>query len=188
MISKKGGGGTGRKIPKKHAFYQSAQISLCINLEPWNFLCSLLLTLSSGKKSQIWISRSYDLQYLGVKIEVRKFETLTFPDRFSCLMAQNDPNRMYMSNSWLDFRIWGHPWCGGRSRGRNCNFSNFVVYDITLWPDLFVLNLKMLKIQNIGGLLYSHFRIRGYRTDLGNGGRFRGWQCNFGIYEPIGSF
>ena len=124
-----GGRGTGRKIPKKHAFSQSAQISLCINLEPWNFLCLLLLTLSSGKKNQIWISRSYDLQYLGVKIEVRKFETLTFPDRFSCLMAQNDPNRMYMSNSWLDFRIWGHPWCGGRFRGRNCNFSNFVVYD-----------------------------------------------------------
>ena len=43
----------------------------------------------------------------------------------------------------------------------------------------------MLTIKYKRGLPFSCFRIWGHRTDLGNGGCFRGWKCNFGIYEPI---
>ena len=45
------GGTLWRKF--RHAFLFTPQISLCIILETWNFLCLLLLTLSSGKKFEI---------------------------------------------------------------------------------------------------------------------------------------
>ena len=70
------GGTLWRKF--RHAFLFTPQISLCIILETWNFLCLLLLTLSSGKKSQIWNSRSYDLLYLGSKSRSEKFKLWHF--------------------------------------------------------------------------------------------------------------
>ena len=79
------GGGTGRKIPKKRAFLFTPQISLCINLESWNFLCTLLKTLSRTKSSQIWNPRSFDLQYLGSK---------------------SRPENLKLWHFLTDFRVW----------------------------------------------------------------------------------
>merc|ERR1740128_805322 len=46
----------------------------------------------------------------------------------------------------------------------------------------------MLNIRCKGGLPSTGFGIRGQGADLGDGGCFRGWECDFGICEPIWSF
>ena len=92
IVTLKREGGTSRKIPKKHAFPQSVKMSLCINLESWNFLCLLLLTLSSGKKSQIWISRSYDLQFVSWIWNFRYFAQTKYP---SFPIFQGEDNNLF---------------------------------------------------------------------------------------------
>ena len=57
-----------------------------------------------------------------------------------------------------------------------------------LWTDLAVSYFKMLKMERKRGLPSTGFRIRGHRTDLGDGGCFRGWKCDICIYELIWLF
>ena len=85
----------------------------------------------------------------------------------------------------LDFRIWGHTVCGSRFWVRNCNFSNFVVYD----PIFFFFISKCWKNNIKEGYITNIFGFEIIcRTDLGDRDRFRGWKCNFSVYELIWSF
>ena len=53
--------------------------------------------------------------------------------------------------------------------------------------DLVVLYFIM-PTKNIKGVHLSHFLgFEGHRMELGDGVGFKGWNCNFGIYEPIWS-